>query len=329
MNKSLKKIISAMLILTIIVSALSVNIIAGAEEENKVRVIVRNDVFTLEEGAPWYGTLVDEWVNIDESSTMMTAVIEALEKNNYSQKGAESGFIDEINGIGTSDAGFMSGWMGTLNDWFTNEGFAAYTVEAGTLESGDEICILYSKEFGSDVGGSWSSKDTSLKDLSFVGGSLTENFDPSVKEYTLSLDKGSSSVVVTPTAANKYYQVKVYKNEYTPEIKNTEFKRSEAIEVGDGDKIIIGVGDKAWPSMNQTDGASIYTITVKADSEPLIGDVNFDGRISILDATAIQKHLANLVLLSDEQFLVADFNNDGRVSILDATAIQKKLAGLE
>ena len=26
------------------------------------------------------------------------------------------------------DGGSMSGWMGALNDWFTNEGFSAYTV---------------------------------------------------------------------------------------------------------------------------------------------------------------------------------------------------------
>ena len=39
----------------------------------------------------------------------------------------------------------MSGWMGTLNDWFTNYGFGAFTVAGGTLGSGDEIRIMYTR----------------------------------------------------------------------------------------------------------------------------------------------------------------------------------------
>ena len=36
----------------------------------------------------------------------------------------------------------MSGWMGTLNDWFTDEAFTAYTVANGKLADGDEIRIV-------------------------------------------------------------------------------------------------------------------------------------------------------------------------------------------
>lgn len=60
----------------------------------------------------------------------------------------------------------------------------------------------------------------------------------------------------------------------------------------------------------------------------VFGDVNLDGRTSILDATEIQKHLVALAQLSPEQIKIADVNNDGRVSILDATKIQKYLVGL-
>lgn len=61
----------------------------------------------------------------------------------------------------------------------------------------------------------------------------------------------------------------------------------------------------------------------------LIGDVDGDGKISVRDATAIQKHLADILLLTQEQKNVADFNKDGTVNVRDATSIQKFLAGLE
>lgn len=60
----------------------------------------------------------------------------------------------------------------------------------------------------------------------------------------------------------------------------------------------------------------------------IIGDVNSDGVISIVDATDLQKYLANIINFDDEQLAVADTNGDGSVSIADATQIQKYLAQL-
>lgn len=56
-----------------------------------------------------------------------------------------------------------------------------------------------------------------------------------------------------------------------------------------------------------------------------IGDVNGDGVLSIIDATAIQKYLASSVQLIPEQLALADFNGDGVVNVNDATEIQRKL----
>ncbi|MGN0450088.1 MAG: leucine-rich repeat protein [Ruminococcus sp.] len=60
----------------------------------------------------------------------------------------------------------------------------------------------------------------------------------------------------------------------------------------------------------------------------IIGDVNGDGSVTVLDATMLQKYIAGLTSLSDEQLTLADTNGDGSVTILDATQIQKYLAGL-
>ena len=69
------------------------------------------------------------------------------------------------------------------------------------------------------------------------------------------------------------------------------------------------------------------TATIEADNsnyilinrENQIGDTNLDGNININDVTAIQRHLADIELLTDEQIALADTNGDGNVDITDAT----------
>ena len=56
------------------------------------------------------------------------------------------------------------------------------------------------------------------------------------------------------------------------------------------------------------------------------GDVNLDGRISVNDVTAFQRHLAEFEPFNDKQLAAADTNGDGKVSIEDATQLQKYLA---
>lgn len=56
----------------------------------------------------------------------------------------------------------------------------------------------------------------------------------------------------------------------------------------------------------------------------LIGDVNGDGKITVMDATEIQRIKAQLSELKN--FYVADFDRDKSVDVMDATKIQQKLA---
>ena len=58
-----------------------------------------------------------------------------------------------------------------------------------------------------------------------------------------------------------------------------------------------------------------------------IGDSDCDGEVTILDATAIQRHLAQLDTLKIE--LASDIDDNGYVDITDATNLQLKLANLE
>lgn len=59
-----------------------------------------------------------------------------------------------------------------------------------------------------------------------------------------------------------------------------------------------------------------------------IGDADGDSSVSVLDATAIQMHIAQLSELSDDGYELSDVDLDGEVSVLDATAIQMFIAQL-
>ena len=229
-----------------------------------VRVIVENTTFTKDKWGGktyWEGKLVDTDVEITAKSTMMTCVVDALEKFGYKQKGAENNYISEINGLAEFDGGSSSGWMGTLNDWFNNEGFGNFTVANGALGDGDEIRIMYTtKGYGEDLGGSWANSNTTLKDLSVSGGTLTPSFTSGTSgnsyEYTLLISGKTANIKVTPTAANKNFLTKIFLNEkITSNVQGSSFyKRTQYIPVTAGDTIYVGCGERRWPSMNNQEG---------------------------------------------------------------------------
>ena len=251
-----KRIISLLMALVLAFSLLPTAAFA-ADHADQVRVIVENTTYTAAD-APWTGTLVDKWVDLKSDSTMMSCMVDAL--GSYPQTGAESGYISEINGLKAGAGGnYMAGWMGTLNDWFTNEGFGAFTAAKGTLKAGDEIHLMYSMNGGEDLGGSWENTDKTVKNVTFSAGTLDKAFEKNTHEYTLTIPADVSGVVVTPTASNKNYQVRT-------SVGGTEYARTAEVPVADGAVITVKCGDPSWPSMNANDGeAQSYTFKVEQE----------------------------------------------------------------
>lgn len=222
------------------------------------RVIVENTTFPKAEGAAWEGTLADTWIELTGESTMMGCVVEALD--GHTVVGAESNYISSIDDLKEQQGGSMSGWMGTLNDWFTNFGFGEFTVAKGTLHAGDEIRVMYTRNAGVDLGGDWESTDTRLKALTFSAGKLTPKFSGDTFTYTLTVPEGTTSLLVTPTAANKNYQVRAYLG---TQATGREYSRTSLIPIENGSVITVVCADDSWPTMNETsDGKRTYTITV-------------------------------------------------------------------
>lgn len=221
------------------------------------RVIVENTTFPKAEGAAWEGTLADTWIELTDESTMMGCVVEALD--GHTVVGAESNYISSIDDLKEQQGGSMSGWMGTLNDWFTNFGFGEFTVAKGTLCAGDEIRIMYTRTV-EDLGGSWNNSDTRLKALTFSAGKLAPKFSGDTFTYTLTVPEGTTSLLVTPTAANKNYQVRAYLG---TQATGREYSRTSLIPIANGSVITVVCADDSWPTMNKTsDGKRTYTINV-------------------------------------------------------------------
>ena len=85
----------------------------------------------------------------------------------------------------------------------------------------------------------------------------------------------------------------------------------------------------AVPTENSGLTGSLWAqFTVTDEDVYLLGDADGDGKVMILDATAIQRKLASLSVASFDE-AAADADGDDKVTILDATAIQRYLASLE
>lgn len=318
MKKLTRRVIATSLAAVTTISAASVSFGVSAATE-KVRLIVKNETYSVSDGAAWEGVIYDKTVDISDSKDALSTVTNALHDDNVSLTVNDTqwgSYIAAVSGVSENDAAQYSGWMGVQNDWVVNNNLA-YII----LRDGDTFELTYSVTLGSDIGADWNNPTTALKELSIDGLTINEEFTPSNTDYTVTIGDEVKNVFVLPTAENKNYQVRTYKNEYSPE--NFGCRKTDEIEVKAGDTLYIGVGNAAWPGSYPAE--TVYKVHVMAEDAQL-GDVNFDGNVDITDATLIQKASIDLVKFSETQNKLADYNGDGRVSVLDTTAIQRMIA---
>ena len=127
---------------------------------------------------------------------------------------------------------------------------------------------------------------------------------------------------------------------------NFDFSTAAAVfncEKGDSSKVLNAVvtSEVTKEPTSSEDGEITITATVIFEGKTytdvryqaipaksfILGDVDGDGEVTILDATFIQRYLASLYVESFNND-AADTDGDGEITILDATFIQRWLAGL-
>lgn len=274
---------------------------SGSEVVGRVHVIVENTTY-LDESLPdsLKKTIVKGYYDLTKDDSMMTVALKALEGAGctWNRGGYDYGttYLASVEKDGGTLAEFTggpnSGWMGTKNDWFVNASFSDFRYTNGGLADGDEIHLMYTTKLGADIGGTWSGTDTSLQSMTVNGGTeLSPTFSSTTTSYVLTIPEETTGVTVRFSAANKNYQARMYLNSYKDE--NSRYMSGDMLSVSSGDVIYVGVGERAWGSMNNGGTATKYTIQVvkSGDAKELveiIDDLPAASRLTLDDARTVR-----------------------------------------
>ena len=126
------------------------------------------------------------------------------------------------------------------------------------------------------------------------------------KEYTVNEEKLTvSRIKPSVTVADLKKQINNEMEYSIKDKKNNILKNTD--KVGTGYKIVMADGKE-------------YKISV-------LGDLNGDAKISIIDIARLQKISAGIITASELEKLAGDFNQDNRISIIDLAKMQKLAVG--
>ena len=98
---------------------------------------------------------------------------------------------------------------------------------------------------------------------------------------------------------------------------------TESCKVSPADEVILDL-----PALDEVDQIpSLAEYLLRVNRRVIVGDVDGDGEVTVIDATYIQRKLADLPV-DGYVDAAADTDGDGEVTVLDATFIQRYIAGL-
>lgn len=166
----------------------------------------------------------------------------------------------------------------------------------------------------------------SLENLPSISGNETKNViieDTDVSKYFKFTPSQSGSLTFYSTGSRDTVgrlldsdMTELAYNDDNGEDRN--FRISYNVNAGETYVLQIGVFE-----YDSSDEAFNVTFNFEPNKETLLGDVNGDGEITIVDSTILQKYIVGQTTLDDETLNVADVNKDGAVTVVDATLIQK------
>lgn len=166
----------------------------------------------------------------------------------------------------------------------------------------------------------------SLENLPSISGNETKNViieDTDVSKYFKFTPSQSGSLTFYSTGSRDTVgrlldsdMTELAYNDDNEEDRN--FRISYNVNAGETYVLQIGVFE-----YDSSDEAFNVTFNFEPNKETLLGDVNGDGEITVVDSTILQKYIVGQTTLDDETLNVADVNKDGAITVVDATLIQK------
>ena len=149
---------------------------------------------------------------------------------------------------------------------------------------------------------------STIKGVAVQGADITVTVDGKIYKTTSDEITGEFTVEATALTSSSVIKVDVKRNGLSSE--------SYSYNMSNGD--ITGY----VPPTNPT------TPTTPTTPGFVLGDVTGDGKVSVDDATYIQKYIADLVSMTSQQQQAANVDGDNEISIKDATEIQKHVSGM-
>lgn len=149
-------------------------------------------------------------------------------------------------------------------------------------------------------------------------------------KFTVEPAEGEQKIIVTDMTGETASLTITVNDGHTIEVQNK--KEETCTEDGyTGDKVctacgeIIEKGEVIEKHHNYEYGQC--TVCGELDPQYRVGDANMDGKINILDATAIQKYIVKIIDAGPSfSTALADMDGNGKITIYDATKIQTYIA---
>ena len=227
----------------------------------------------------------------------------------------------------------------TLTVNATSNYFGSATKTEGKV--GDKVTVLY--KLNANMG--------------IVDGQWTVKYDTSKLKFSMADNKADGSQTIMPSQSNLVYNAynNVIKGNFTNPQNPTKYNGDTYISltfqiIGTGsasvyldtEYLTVGyvVNNKLY-QQSIVDNSKVRDISgiagfenVKLDattafaSGVLLGDVDMDGKITVADATLVQKYVTEHLAFTDQQFTAADVDKNGILTVKDATLIQKFVSHL-
>ena len=141
---------------------------------------------------------------------------------------------------------------------------------------------------------------------------------PADRDYSVSLNTVKADTVSVGVGEYEVYDAE------------TNMMLDTRVTVKATDTVIVSLpaleeGDEGYVMPSDT----AYSVTVAPATESdILGDVDMNGEVDIIDATWLQRHIAGFIILSDAALALSDVDGDGEITVMDVSAIQRYTGNL-